>query len=92
MKKLNQPLTTLISLVEQYKDDFALPEAEAQLLVSCAQHIATLKKQPDNLRSYARQCADYYRQQRPDDFFITSEGREIFSAIANAYQTIIDSP
>jgi hypothetical protein len=79
-------LKTLTSLVEQYRDDFALPETEAELLVSSAEHIATLRGTEQ--RQYAQKCADYYRQQRPSDFFIRPEGRQIFDKIADAYTQI----
>ena len=79
------PLTDLQSLVEQYKDDFALTTIEAQLLVSCAQHSMELKG--DAQRDYARQCVEYYKRKRPDDFFNTPKGREIFNIIADAYSS-----
>lgn len=85
---MRQQLKQLQELVQQYKDDFALPTAEATLLVSCAEYIATLAEQPHELRNYARQCAEYYRQQRNDDFFNAPEGREIFRLIADAYYEI----
>ncbi len=83
---MKQQLQQLQDLVNEYIDDFSLPQSEAELLVSCAEHIATLKG--NEQKQYAQQCAAYYRQERPDDFFISPEGRHIFDTIADAYTRI----
>ncbi len=93
LSTLEQELLALGTLVEQYKDDFALPSPEAELLVSCYEETARLfaAKEITAGRTYARKCHDYYNTQQEGGIFNDTEtGRNIFTHVAAQYLKIAE--
>ncbi len=90
ISQLEQEIAALGVIIEQYKDEFALPQGEAELLVSCYGHIQALgKKDQQDTARYAAECAVYYRTQRDQDFFNDAEiGRRIFAEVTQGYVNI----
>ncbi len=91
ISKLEQELAALGSLVDQYKEDFALPQTEADILVSSYQETLRLfsTKETDAARTYAQQCYGYYSTEPALGFFNEDEtGRRIFTEVAAQYLKI----
>lgn len=89
--RLEEEIGILGSLVDQYKDDFALPQKEADLLVSCYEETKRhfVAKENDVVRRYAQRCHNYYSAQQQDGFFNDDEiGRRIFTEVATQYLKI----
>lgn len=93
LSKGAEELATLHALVEQYKDDFALPQQEADLLVSCYEETQRLfTANPNEAQAYAQQCHDYYNAKQQDGFFNDDEvGRKIFTEVAAQYCKISEA-
>ena len=88
---LEEQIATLGVLVEQYQDDFALSTEEARLLTSSYEHLQFLAngKKTAETRTYAEECAAYYKKERASNFFNDQEaGQKIFEEIASAYTHI----
>ncbi len=94
LSKEAEELATLHALVEQYKDDFALPQQEADLLVSSYEETRRLfaAKETDAARAYAQQCHNYYSLRTQEGFFNDDEtGRRIFTEVAAQYLKISEA-
>ena len=92
LSKGAEELATLHALVEQYKDDFALPQTEADILVSCYQETRRRFGENEVVREYAQQCHAYYSAEQQDGFFNDDEtGRKIFTQVAAQYLKISEA-
>lgn len=86
---LEQQITALGRLVEQFKDDFALPKSEADLLVSCYEEMRRRSSGNSSVEEYAQQCYSYYSAEQVVGFFNDDDaGKRIFAEVAKCYSQI----
>ena len=93
-QSLEKYLATLGRIVEQYRDDFALPQTEAELLVSCYEETQRrfVAKETNTARAYAQQCYGYYNTEPALGFFNDDKmGRKIFTEVAAQYLNISEA-
>src|SRR3989338_7113706 len=89
---LEQEIAELGRIAEQYKDDFALPQIEADLLISCYEETRRLCRDKSPVREYAQECHAYYNSEQQSGFFNEDEtGRKIFTEVARQYFKISEA-
>ena len=92
LSKGEQEIAALHALVEQYKDDFALPQQEADLLASSYEETRRRFDENGAVREYTQQCHAYYNAKQQDGFFNDDKtGRKIFTEVAAQYLKISEA-